>query len=48
MVNKSTNINKANNHLSPYLTEHKKGKTAYQVGNPGPGLVQLEQCGEVK
>jgi hypothetical protein len=25
MVNNSTNINKRNNHLSPYLTEHKKG-----------------------
>jgi len=24
MVNNSTNINKANNHLSTYLTEHKK------------------------
>jgi len=24
MVNNSTNINKANNHLSPYLTDDKK------------------------
>jgi hypothetical protein len=27
MVSKSTNINKANNHLSPQIIEHKKDKT---------------------
>ena len=32
-VNNSTYINKANNHLSPQLIQHKK-TSAYDVGNP--------------
>jgi hypothetical protein len=32
MFNNSTNINKANNHLSPSLTEHKK-TMIYDIGN---------------
>ena len=34
MVNKSTNINKTNNHLSPQTIKHKKIKT-------GSGQVQI-------
>jgi hypothetical protein len=49
MVYNSTNINKKNTkHLIlTYLTEHKKTMT-YDVGNPGPGLGQAQQCGGVK
>ena len=47
MVNNSTIINKVNNHLSPSLTEHKKNTTAYDVGNPGPGLRQAQKYGRV-
>jgi hypothetical protein len=37
MVNNSTNIDKANNHFSPYFTEHKnKGTMTDDVENPGP------------
>ena len=36
MVNISTNINKANNHLSLQLIEHNK-TTKYDVGNSGTG-----------
>jgi hypothetical protein len=39
MVNKSTNINKTNNHLSPQIIEHNK-TTSYDVVNPVPGLGQ--------
>jgi hypothetical protein len=46
MVINSININKTNNHLSSWLTEHKKIKT-YDVGNPGPGLGQAHKCGRV-
>jgi hypothetical protein len=34
-------------HLSPSLTEHKKNTTAYDVGNPGPGLRQAQKYGRV-
>jgi hypothetical protein len=37
MVNNYTNINKANNHLSTRLIEHKKN-TTYDVRNPVSGL----------
>ena len=38
MVNNSSNINKANIHLSPSLTEHTKYNTmTYDVGNADPG-----------
>ena len=49
MVNDSTNINKTNIHLSPQLTEHKKGgDMTYDVGNPGPGFGQAQKYGRVK
>ena len=49
MVNNSTNIDKANNHLSPYLTEHKnKGTMTDDVQNPGPSFRQAQKCGRVK
>lgn len=42
MVNKSTNINKTNNHLSSYHTENKKGGggATYDIYNPGNGSVK--------
>jgi len=40
MVNNSTNINKANNDLSPQIIEHKKTMTYDR--NPGPGLGQAQ------
>jgi hypothetical protein len=45
MVNNCINTN---NHLSPELSEHKKNTTTYEVGNPGPGFGQAQQCGGVK
>jgi len=39
MVNNFTNINKANNQLSPTPIEHER-TTTYDVGNQGPGLGQ--------
>jgi len=39
MFNKSTNINKTNNHLSPQIIEQLK-TTTYDVGNAGRGLGQ--------
>ena len=40
MLNNSTKINIANNHLLPSLTEHEKGgTTTYDIENPGPGLL---------
>ena len=47
MVNNSTNINKANKHLSPQLIEHKKNYDII-IGNPGPCLRQIEKCRGVK
>ena len=41
MVNKSTNINNANNYLASSFTEHKYKTTTYDVGYPGPGLRHL-------
>jgi hypothetical protein len=41
MVNKSTNINNANNYLASLFTEHKYKTTTYDVGYPGPGLRHL-------
>ena len=39
MVNNLTNISKTNNHLSPCLTEQKRGDTTtYNVGNQDPDL----------
>ena len=49
MVNNSTNIDKANNHLSPYLTEHKnKGTMTDDIENPGPSFGQAQKSGRVK
>ena len=36
MVNNSFNINKTNNHLSPSLTEYKKGATTTVLGQEQP------------
>ena len=47
IINNSNNINKANNHLSPKLTEHKNTMT-YDVRNPHPGLERVYICGRVK
>jgi len=42
MFNNSTNINKANNHLSPELVEYKKKKmTTYDVVNRGTVTTML-------
>jgi hypothetical protein len=46
MANNSTNINKTNNNLN-LLTEHKK-TTTLDVGSPGPGLKQAQECDRVK
>jgi hypothetical protein len=49
IVNNSTNIIKANNHLSPSLTEPKTvGTTNYDVGISGAGLGQSQKRGGVK
>ena len=45
MVN--TNINKANNHLSPQPSNTKKNIT-HGIGNPGPGLGHAQKCDRVK
>jgi hypothetical protein len=45
MVNNSTNFNKANNHISLQLIEHRK---FHNAGNPGPDLRQAQKCGGVK
>ena len=36
-----------NIHLSPKHTEQKK-TTTYDIGNPGPGLAQVQKCGRVQ
>jgi hypothetical protein len=47
MVINSTNINKANNHLSYSQNSlNTKKTTTYDVGNPGLG--QAHKCGGVK
>jgi hypothetical protein len=38
MVNKSTKINKFNNHLLSQIIERKKKTMTYDDRNPGPGL----------
>jgi hypothetical protein len=48
MVKHYTNITKTNNHISLSFTEHKKKPTAYDVGNPGPDLGQVHECGGAK
>ena len=40
--------NYPNNHISPELTEHKKGTTTYDIGNPGSGLGQGQKYGGVR
>ena len=45
-VNNSNNINKTNSHLSPQIIEHKKA-TTYNVGDPDPGLEQVQKYGGV-
>jgi hypothetical protein len=41
MVNNSTNINKTNRHLNSLNT---RKTPTYDIGNPGPGLEQIQQC----
>jgi hypothetical protein len=48
MVNKSTNINKTNNHLSPQTTEYQKKTMTYGIRNPCLGLAQAQKYGRVK
>ena len=36
------------NHLSPQISEQKQKPWHYDVGNPGAGLGQAQQCGRVK
>jgi len=40
MFHNSTNINKANNHLSNEIIEHKKD---HDVKHPGPGFEQAQK-----
>ena len=47
MDNNTTNINKANNHLSPQIIEYEKGHDIY-VRNPDPDLGQAHTCGRIK
>ena len=47
MVNKSTSVNKTNNHLSSQITIQEQ-TTTYGIGKPGPGLEQAQKCGRVK
>jgi hypothetical protein len=44
MVNNSTNINKANNYLSPQTIAYKKRDIDIRIRNTGPGWGQTEQC----
>jgi hypothetical protein len=46
--NRYSRINKPNNHISPELTEHKKGTMTYDVGNPGSVLGQAHKYGGVR
>jgi hypothetical protein len=49
MVISFANINKMNYHLSYKLNSLKTKKTrAYDVGNPGTDLGQVQKCGGVK
>jgi hypothetical protein len=49
MVINSTNINKTNNILSFQLNSlNTKKTTTYDIGSPGPGFGQAQQCGEIK
>jgi hypothetical protein len=43
----NNNINKAKNHLSSLLTEHKK-TTTYDIESPGPGFGQVQTCCGIK
>ena len=44
MLNNSTNINKANNLLSPHITEHKNKMATQSLGNQGSCLGQAYKC----
>jgi hypothetical protein len=49
MVNNSTNINKANNHLLSQIIEKKRKKnTTYDVGDLVPDFGQAQKCDRVK
>jgi hypothetical protein len=47
MVNKSTNICKANNNFSLQIIKYRKN-TTYDVGHPYYGLGQAQTCGGLK
>ena len=44
MVNNSRNINQANNQPSSQPLNTKKETMTYGGGNPGPVLLQAQQC----
>jgi hypothetical protein len=44
MLNNSTNINKANNLLSPHITEHKNKMATQSLGSQGSCLGQAYKC----
>jgi hypothetical protein len=47
MANKSTNINETiASHLKS--SNNKKNTTTYDIGDPGSGLKQAQECGGVK
>ena len=49
MVNNSTNGNKTKKYLSSQLISlNTKKTTTHDVGDPGPGLGQTQNCGGVK
>jgi hypothetical protein len=45
MVNNSTHINKTIHNL---ITSTEKDHDIWRIGNPGPGLGQVQKCGGVK
>jgi hypothetical protein len=45
MVNNFTNINKANDHLSPEFVEHTKQTTTHGAEDQDHGLGETQQCG---
>jgi hypothetical protein len=47
MINRSTNINKTNHHLSSELTEHEK-VTTYHIWNPGLYLGRVQKWFGIK
>jgi hypothetical protein len=49
MVDNSTNVSKANNHLSQQIKSLSIQQTkTYDLKNAGPGLGQAQKCGRIK